>query len=93
LCLVKKRNTNKSSDLIALIGNKSHKLLLSVKLEPWLDFLGTYGGLALTFLAGSEVEFVLLRRKTKASFTIGSLAFLAPLLAEFLFLSIVTDWE
>jgi glutathione-regulated potassium-efflux system ancillary protein KefC len=81
-----------SSSIFEVVAGVILANLLSVKLEPWLDFLGTYGGLALTFLAGSEVEFVLLRRKTKASFTIGSLAFLAPLLAEFLFLSIVTDW-
>ena len=67
--------------------------LLGVKLEPWLDFLGNYGGLVLTFLAGSEVEFLLLKRKAKASFTIGSLAFLVPLLAEFMFLSVVTHWS
>ncbi|HJT47437.1 MAG TPA: cation:proton antiporter [Nitrososphaeraceae archaeon] len=70
-----------------ILGN-----LLGVKLESWLDFLGTYGGLVLTFLAGAEVEFHILRKKAKASLVIGSLAFIAPLIAEFLFLSIVTNW-
>ena len=66
--------------------------IFGVKLESWLDFLGTYGGLVLTFLAGTEVEFLLLRKKAKASLTIGTLAFLAPLTAEFLFLSFATNW-
>jgi glutathione-regulated potassium-efflux system ancillary protein KefC len=43
-----------------ILGN-----LLGVKLESWLDFLGTYGGLVLTFLAGAEVEFHILRKKSK----------------------------
>jgi glutathione-regulated potassium-efflux system ancillary protein KefC len=70
-----------------ILGN-----ILGVKLESWLDFLGTYGGLVLTFLAGAEVEFLILRKKAKASFTIGTLAFIAPLVAEFLFLSLATNW-
>jgi len=70
-----------------ILGN-----LLGVKLESWLDFLGTYGGLVLTFLAGAEVEFHILRKKAKPSLVIGTLAFIAPLVAEFLFLSVVTNW-
>ncbi|HEY7083068.1 MAG TPA: cation:proton antiporter [Nitrososphaeraceae archaeon] len=81
-----------SSSIFEVIAGIILANIVGVKLEPWLDFLGMYGGLVLTFLAGSEVEFALLRRKAKASFTIGTLAFLAPLLAEFVFLSIVTDW-
>ena len=82
-----------SSSIIEVFAGVILVNLLGVKLEPWLDFLGNYGGLVLTFLAGSEVEFLLLKRKAKASFTIGSLAFLVPLLAEFMFLSVVTDWS
>ncbi|MBI2184738.1 MAG: cation:proton antiporter [Thaumarchaeota archaeon] len=67
--------------------------VLGVGLAPWLDFLGTFGGLILTFLAGAEVEFVLLRSRAKESFSIGFLAFLAPLLGVFLFLSLVTGWS
>lgn len=65
---------------------------LGVKVEAWLDFLGTFGGLTLTFLAGAEIDILLLRKRAKESFTIGSMAFIAPLLGEVLFLSVVTDW-
>ncbi len=64
-----------------------------VKMESWLEFLGTFGGLTLTFLAGAEVESALLRRKAKESGIIGSLAFAAPLIAEIAFLSLATDWS
>jgi len=39
--------------------------LTGVSLSAWFDFLGTFGGLILTFLAGVEVKFVLLGSKAK----------------------------
>ena len=82
-----------SSSIFEVIAGIILGNLLGVKLESWLDFLGTYGGLVLTFLAGAEVEFLLLKKKAKASLTIGTVAFLAPLIGEFLFLSFVSDWS
>jgi Kef-type K+ transport system membrane component KefB len=66
---------------------------LQVKIEPWLDFLGTYGGLILTFLAGAEIEIILLKKTAKPSFVIGTMAFVAPLIGEVLFLSFFTTWS
>ncbi len=66
---------------------------LSLKIEGWLDFLGTFGGLTLTFLAGVEVESRLLRSKAKVSSVIGTLAFLVPLIGELVFLTLFTDWS
>ncbi|MEM2760342.1 MAG: cation:proton antiporter [Nitrososphaerales archaeon] len=66
--------------------------VLLVKIESWLEFLATFGGLTLTFLAGSEVESALLKKKAKESGVIGTLAFLVPLVAELAFLSLITDW-
>jgi glutathione-regulated potassium-efflux system ancillary protein KefC len=66
--------------------------LLGLSIAPWLDFLGTFGGLVLTFLAGSEVEFILLRKQAKQSFGIGTMAFVAPLLGVIGALTIFTNW-
>ena len=66
---------------------------LSVRIEAWLDFLATFGGLMLTFLAGAEVDLYLLRNSAKKSFTIGSMAFIIPLIGEIIFLSAFTDWS
>lgn len=66
---------------------------LSVRIEAWLDFLATFGGLMLTFLAGAEVDLYLLRNSAKKSFTIGSMAFVIPLIGEIIFLSAFTDWS
>jgi glutathione-regulated potassium-efflux system ancillary protein KefC len=66
---------------------------LGVGIEPWLDFLATFGGLMLTFLAGAEVDLFLLRNNAKQSFTIGTMAFVVPLIGEVAFLSAFTDWS
>ena len=66
--------------------------LLGLSIAPWLDFLGTFGGLVLTFLAGSEVEFILLRKQAKQSFGIGTMAFVAPLIGIIGFLTVFTNW-
>lgn len=66
---------------------------LGIGIAPWLDFLGTFGGLALTFLAGAEVEFRLLRKQAKQSFGIGSVAFAAPLVGIVGVLTLFTNWS
>jgi Kef-type K+ transport system membrane component KefB len=82
-----------SSSIIEVFAGVVLANALGVGLAQWLDFLGTFGGLILTFLAGAEIEFSLLRNKAKESVVIGSMAFLAPLVGEFLFLSLVAKWS
>lgn len=65
---------------------------LGVGIEPWLEFLGTFGGLMLTFLAGAEVDLMLMKNNSKSSLTIGFMAFAAPLAGEVIFLSLFTEW-
>ncbi|MCW4047354.1 MAG: cation:proton antiporter [Candidatus Bathyarchaeota archaeon] len=66
--------------------------VIGIGIDPWLDFLGTFGGLILTFLAGAEVEFILLRKQARESLGIGTMAFLAPLIGILGVLTIFTDW-
>jgi len=66
--------------------------VVGISLPSWLDLFGTFGGLVLTFLAGAEVEFVLLKSKAKESLAIGTMAFVVPLIGIFLFLTLLTDW-
>ena len=84
--------TRVSSSIFEVLAGIILANLLGVELASWFDFLGTFGGLILTFLAGAEVEFVLLRRKAKESFVLGSLAFVAPLLGVMGLLTVVTSW-
>jgi len=71
-----------------ILGN-----LLGVRIEGWLDFLGTFGGLMLTFLAGAEIETRLMKKHLKKSLIIGSISFIAPLLGIFAFTTAFTDWS
>jgi Kef-type K+ transport system membrane component KefB len=60
---------------------------------PWIDFLASFAGIVLTFLAGAEVDPSLLRRKAKESFLIGGLSFVLPFVGAGLFAYFVAGWD
>lgn len=60
--------------------------------EPWMAYIATLGGIVLTFLAGTEVDTVLMREKFKESFLIGLMSFLAPFIGVFLFTYFIAGW-
>ncbi len=66
---------------------------LGVTSTPWIDFLATFAGIVLTFLAGAEVDPSLLRRKLKESVLIGSLSFLLPFIGAGVFAHFVAGWD
>jgi Kef-type K+ transport system membrane component KefB len=49
-----------------------------VSVPDWLDFVGSFAGIVLTFLAGAEVDVPQFKREWKASLSIGLVSFLAP---------------
>ena len=51
---------------------------LSLDIPKWLDFIGTFAGVVLTFLAGAEVDVPQFRREWRASLSIGIVSFLLP---------------
>lgn len=59
---------------------------------PWLDFLGGFGGILLTFLAGAEVNPNLLRARWKESALLGGASFLLPFLAAPAYAFWVAGW-
>lgn len=61
--------------------------------EDWMMFLATFGGIILTYLAGTEVDTRLLRTKFKESFLIGIFSFSTPFAAAFLFAYYIAGWE
>jgi Kef-type K+ transport system membrane component KefB len=56
-----------------IVGNAFH-----VSVPEWLDFVGSFAGIVLTFLAGAEVDVPQFKREWKASLSIGVVSFLAP---------------
>jgi Kef-type K+ transport system membrane component KefB len=61
--------------------------------EQWMSYLAGFGGVLLTYLAGTEIDTVLLREKFKESFRIGLLSFLLPFLGVFSFAYFVMNWS
>ena len=60
---------------------------------PWLTFLSGFGGILLTFLAGAEVDLVILREKVKESLLIGGFSFFAPFLGTVVYCYWIAHWS
>jgi Kef-type K+ transport system membrane component KefB len=71
----------------AIAGN------LGLKAEDWMIYIAQFGGIILTYLAGTEIDIQLFREKFKESFVIGFFSFLLPFIAAFLFTFYITGWS
>ncbi|MEI8346396.1 MAG: cation:proton antiporter [Pseudomonadota bacterium] len=65
---------------------------LGLQPEGWMLYLATFGGIVLTFLAGAEIDTVLLKEKAKESLLIGIMSFLIPFLTAFLYTYYLEHW-
>lgn len=63
-----------------------------VKSPEWMLYLASFGGILLTFLAGTEIDTRLMKEKFKESFLIGTASFLFPFISAFLYTYYVTHW-
>jgi Kef-type K+ transport system membrane component KefB len=66
---------------------------LGVQPEDWMLYLASFGGILLTFLAGTEIDTGLMKRKFKESFLIGVFSFLAPFVGVFLYTYYIAHWN
>lgn len=66
---------------------------LGVTTTPWIDFIAGFAAILLTFLAGAEVDPLLLREKWRVSFLIGGLSFVLPFIGAGLFAYVVAGWS
>lgn len=73
-----------------LLGTFSGTLGLAP--EPWMLYLSGFGGVLLTFLAGTEVDVRLMRERFRESFLIGFFSFAAPFAGVFLYAYLVAGW-
>jgi len=60
--------------------------------EGWMLYLAGFGGIVLTFLAGTEIDMRLMKKKFKESFLIGSFSFLLPFASVALYTYYVAHW-
>ncbi len=61
--------------------------------EPWMAYLAGFGGIVLTFLAGTEIDTALMKEKFKESMLIGIASFLLPFLGVFSYTYWVAGWS
>lgn len=66
---------------------------LHLTTNAWIDFLATFAGIVLTFLAGAEVDPAILRGKWRQAVGIGGLSFVVPFIAAGLFAHFVAGWS
>src|SRR5712691_5496320 len=66
---------------------------LGVTTTAWIDFIATFAGIVLTFLAGAEVDPALLREKLKLSLLIGGLSFALPFIGVGSFAYFIVGWD
>jgi Kef-type K+ transport system membrane component KefB len=64
-----------------------------LKAEEWMTYLAGFGGILLTYLAGTEIDTRLMREKFKESMLIGGFSFLVPFLGVFLYTYFVAGWS
>jgi len=64
--------------LIELLAGFAVGNAFSIDVPGWLNFIGTFAGVVLTFLAGAEVDVPQFRREWRASVSIGLVSFFAP---------------
>ncbi len=65
---------------------------LHLHVTTWINFLASFGAVLLTFLAGAEIDPMLLRAHLKASVGVGAVSFLFPFVGAFLFCYYVAHW-
>jgi Kef-type K+ transport system membrane component KefB len=66
---------------------------LGLHANQWIDFIAGFGSIMLTFLAGGEIDPVVLRSQLRASAALGCVSFAAPALAAFAFALLVLHWN
>ena len=71
----------------AIAGN------LGLKPEEWMMYLASFGGIILTFLAGTEIDIGLMKAKFKGSLLIGLHSFILPFIGVSLFTYFVSGWS
>ena len=72
----------------AIFGN-----LGVLQATDWMTIIATFGGILLTFMAGTEIDTHVMREKYKESFLIGFLSFLAPFIGASFFTYFIAGWN
>lgn len=64
-----------------------------IQTQEWMLYLANFGGIILTFLAGTEIDTHLMKEKFQGSFLIGAFSFLFPFVGVFLYTYYGVGWS
>ncbi len=65
---------------------------IALRTNAWIDFVAGFGSILLTFLAGAEIDPVVLRKQLVPSTVLGAASFAAPFLAAMAFAFFFGHW-
>ncbi|MGA8474045.1 MAG: cation:proton antiporter [Candidatus Cybelea sp.] len=71
--------------LIEIVGGMLAGNAIALRTNTWIDFVGGFGSILLTFLAGAEIDPSVLRKQLLPSTVLGAASFGAPFLAAMAF--------
>lgn len=66
--------------------------LIALRTNAWIDFVAGFGSILLTFLAGAEIDPIVLRRQLVPSTVLGAASFLAPFAGAMAYTFFVGHW-
>lgn len=79
--------------IIEIVSGVVASNMFGLTAPSWVDFVASFAGIVLTFLAGAEVDPGLLRSKAKESLLVGGLSFALPFAGAALFARFVAGWD
>jgi Kef-type K+ transport system membrane component KefB len=66
---------------------------LPLQRTEWVNFLAGFGSILLTFLAGAEVDPIVMKKKFEESMSIGAIAFFAPFFGVLAYAYYIAGWS
>ncbi|MEW6067001.1 MAG: cation:proton antiporter [Nitrospirota bacterium] len=79
--------------LIEIIAGVIGGNFLPLQRTEWVNFLAGFGSVLLTFLAGAEVDPIVMKKKFKESVTIGVLSFFGPFIGVMAYAYYIAGWS
>ncbi len=78
--------------LVEIIAGMLAGNLITLRTNAWIDFVAGFGSILLTFLAGAEIDPVVLRKQLVPSTVLGVASFGAPFIAALAYTLFVGHW-
>lgn len=81
-----------SAALIEILLGIAAGNLIALRTNSWLDFIAGFGSIMLTFLAGAEIDPLVIRKQWKPAISIGLVSFFVPFIAAMAYARYFGHW-